>query len=399
MGRDVDDGAATRVWLSAAEEPLRPPSNRLKWVALGILAVMCGVVGIIVAVAPESAQQPGALSTTSAGRAESVSPGAVWTPAKGESRTVEISAVGLPSFSEADLGAVFDSKLRRVPRSPNLFARREISKLRRNEFSHSVRRVQSRLELGIVVATILGGSYRRDRFYAVYRAMEVGSISRIEDRAPMLEPPPEATFYLTEIHIGSSYDVVIEGLSRDMGAKLDRELTAGKLALSAGLSSSDYRVVTRGLGLRPRHGSAIFAKTPEQVEAAYTTEGAAVPVRLVFRQIPGRKFPADGFKWPTPYLEQEFTLREAKSRSFEIPVGTYSLHVRTRPNGVHVFWRDGKCKGGTFVELTSVCKVTSPTTLTIKNPSVWELGSSEAVILSVYKGRDTSAIESSSPGR
>ena len=100
---------------------------------------------------------------------------------------------------------------------------------------------------------------------------------------------------------------------------------------------------------------------------------------------------------PISYLLPNRTLLALLS--FEIPAGTYSVRVATHPNGVDVRWAYGECKGGTFMELTTSCKLTGPSTLTITNPSVWELGSAEVVTLSVFKGRDPSAIETSSPGR
>ena len=406
MRGDDDDGAATRVWLGPNDEPIELPPNRLKWIALGVLVGIAGVVTLAIVVFSSRSQQgtvPGqpAATTTDHSRPpterEVVLP--PWVPPSGPSRSLELSAVGFPSFNEDDLGTLFDAKLRQLERRPNLYARHSVVRVPRNEFTHMFARVTSQLELGIVITAILGGSYRRDRFYAMYRALEIKTVVKVDDRAPMIEPPPAAAYYLAELQVGSSYDVVIEGASRDMGARLDRELTRGALELSVGSSSSSYRAQRKGLGLRPRSGDAIFANTSEDVAAAYTTEGAAVPVRLVFRQIPGRKLPPDTIKWPTPFIDETFTLDDGKQRRFHVPAGLYSVSVVTRPNGVVVDWGGADCKSGNYSQLSTVCKLTTHTTLTIENWMGLFKGPDETITLSIQKGRDPSAIESSSPGR
>lgn len=405
MGADDDDGAATRVWLGPEEELIVPPPNRIKWVALGVLLLFIVAFVIVFAVlnrrdgkTPEARGSEAApAASTQAATALSNATDSGWKAPAGVSKTIEISAVGFQSFDRDDLGTLFDVKLRPLQRSPNLFAKRNLSELPRNEFTHSFTRVTSQLELGIVVAALLGGSYRRDRYYAMYRALDVRSVIKIDESAPLLEPPADAVFYLAELHVGSSYDVVIEGSARSMGAELDQELTGG-VDLKAGLASANYHTVQRALGLRPRHGQAIFARSADEVADAYTTDGAAVPVRLVFRQIPGRKLPPDAVVWPTPFLDESFSLGESKSRTFDLPAGTYSVHVTTRPKGVVVDWGGARCKSGDFLELNTTCVLKAPTTLTITNWSTWNMGPPEEITLTLQKGKDLSAVESSREG-
>jgi hypothetical protein len=398
MGVDDDDGGATRVWLGADDEPISVPTSRLKWKALGLLLLGAAVIATGIAVASRGDAHHAEPLQASSSVAVTADETSGWRPPLGTSETIEISAVGFPSFSREDLGTLFDGKLRQLPGSPNIFRKTSVLEFPRNEFEHAFTRVTSQLELGIVVASLLGGSYRRDRYYALYRALDVTSVLRADDRAPMVEPPALAIYYLAELHHGSSYDVVIEGSSRDMGARLDRELTKGQVDLKAGLSSANYHVVQKALGLRPRNGAAIFARTPDEVASAYTTAEAAVPVRLVFRQISGRKLPVDSVAWPTPFMDDTFSLQDGKSKTFEVPAGTYTLNLTTHPNGVVVDWGGAKCRTGDFLEVTTACKLPSPTKLTITNWTEFGMGDPEEVTLSLLRGHDASAIETSREG-
>ncbi|MBX3157660.1 MAG: hypothetical protein KF773_16935 [Deltaproteobacteria bacterium] len=404
-GREEDEGE-TRLWLGAHDDDdVKPPPNRVKWIALGLVIATGLVVTAIVVVASRK-KDSGTKATDVAGAATNVRTGAdkakanAWVSPKGTTRSIQISAVGFASMSEADLGTLFDAKLEALHGAPNLYAETEQVKVERNEFQHAFNRVTSKLELGLVVSSLLGGSYRNDRLYATYRALQIGSITKVDERATMVEPPAGAVYYLAEVHVGSSYDVLIEGTSRDMGARLDRKVTQGKLDFSATSTKSSYRIVQRGLGLRPKSGEAIFATTADAVAHAYTTDGAAVPVRLVFRQIPGRSAPPDAVPWPQTVLEQTFSLGEGKSKSFHLDPGAYTVHVTTRPKGVVVRWNpkvDG-CRTGDFLDLTTFCTLRARTALTIENFTEFYTGPDENITLTVLRGRDPSAVESATQG-
>lgn len=415
-----DEAAATRGWSSVAgPAPLTlddsvedlPPAatnrRRLVLAAWGLGAI--ALVGITVAATrspkpeaePETAAENTPKPAAHTARAPIITPEAfeAWLAPPGPRRDVVVPGYAFSQLSEADLGAVFDAKLRLIHGVPHLFEAHEARRSARNQMSHSFARIKSRVELAVGFAEVAKGSYRNDRFYAAYRALDIREIIAVDEQRRMRKPPETATYYLAEIHSGSSYDALIEGSFRSMGAKLEASLLEGG-SIEAGVSGEDYRVSFRGLGLRPKNGTAIFAKEAGDIENAYTTDGAAAPVRLVFRQIPGRKIAADNIPWPQVVHEEQITLDEAILKNeflkkYDLKAGTYTISIQTRPNGIRVRWSAGGCQTGDFLQLTTICTLSTPATLSIANPKIVGAGDSEVVDVFIARGRDPSAIETS----
>lgn len=146
-----------------------------------------------------------------------------------------------------------------------------------------------------------GGGVASDRRFASYRAFQIEYVSVLNDRTEMVTPPPGAAFYPWKVYYGHAYEAVFSGTSRSfhVGVAAEFRTIGGDIQSFAGARQLDARVF--GLGLTPTNGQAIFARTPADVRASYSTAGPPVPIFVEYRLIPGLPAPARaGIVWATP---------------------------------------------------------------------------------------------------
>ena len=203
-------------------------------------------------------------------------------------------------ISADDLGRTFDSSFQPLAGSGALFKRKDPEKY--PEFRHSVSLVQDRITLAATVRTWgLTSDACRDRRLASYRAEQITEIHAVDDMVPPQKAPASATYYLAKVFYGRSFEVRLSGDEKQFHSGLAGTFLSGKLegGLKTFAEKNRLEFSTVGRGLRPKSGTALFAKQPSEIEENYTVEGsAAVPVEVEYRLIPGRALPAlDPIAW------------------------------------------------------------------------------------------------------
>ena len=125
--------------------------------------------------------------------------------------------------------------------------------------------------------------------------------SRSRRHGPPQKAPASATYYLAKVFYGRSFEVRLSGDEKQFHSGLAGTFLSGKLegGLKTFAEKNRLEFSSVGRGLRPKTGTALFAKQPSEIEENYTVEGsAAVPVEVEYRLIPGRALPAlDPIVW------------------------------------------------------------------------------------------------------
>jgi len=203
-------------------------------------------------------------------------------------------------ISADDLGRTFDSSFQPLAGSGALFKRKDPEKY--PEFRHSVSLVQDRITLDATVRTWgLTSDARRNRRLASYRAEQITEIYAVDDMVAPQKAPVSATYYLAKVFYGRSFEVRLSGDEKQFHSGLAGTFLAGKLdgGLKTFAEKNRLEFTAVGRGLRPKTGTALYAKQPSEIEENYTVEGIApVPVEVEYRLIPGRALPAlDPIVW------------------------------------------------------------------------------------------------------
>jgi hypothetical protein len=316
-----------------------------------------------------------------------------WNAPQAARKDVVALAHGFAGLDENDLGTMYTADLTPLNGAPNLFESKPARRVPRDEMQHLVVKLRQSLQMNAGFNYLFlkaGGSYERERDYQLVRAMQVHEVVRVDETARMHEPPRDAVFYLAEVHLGASFDLLIDGEFSSMGAKLEAAFAAVGGTLESVHKSSAYRMHAFGLGLRDTTGEGIFAMTPEQITTSYRT-GTPVPVELVFRTIPGRTFTSHPIKVPEPVVDApSLAIGEDAFHSYNLPAGKYRVKMSSRPNGVQIEWEDGaSCSENlgsrplTAIDMT--CTVDSAQHLKLTNPTTFGLGPQESV--SIYVER------------
>jgi hypothetical protein len=128
--------------------------------------------------------------------------------------------------------------------------------------------------------------YGQAQRYAYYRAVQITGVIQLNDATPMVQAPPQAVYYPSQIFYGHSYWVLVHGDSStfDAGFGTVFPFFSGSVAVA----QTQYHVQTSsgGRGLIPTTPSALFA-LPETVASAYNPAASPpVPVVVEYRQIP-----------------------------------------------------------------------------------------------------------------
>lgn len=301
-----------------------------------------------------------------------------WVPPRVPRQDLEALAHGFAGIDEHDLGRPFTSDLKPVDGAPNLFEAKPPRRVARGEMQHLVVKLRSssQLDAGFNYLFAKAGLTRSaEHDYQVARAMQIREVVRLDDTARMIAPPPEATFYLAEVHLGSSFDLLVEGDHAAMGAKLEVALAAGG-RLADLRESSSYRLSAFGLGLDDVSGDGIFALSADQIAQRYRT-GTVVPVQLVFRVIPGRRYHAEELPVPQPVVDQpRFHLPEGAYQTWTVPPGHYRLLATSEPNGINLAWLAGDVTCNQSLHSTTeyrsiemACDLGSSAELQVTNPT------------------------------
>jgi hypothetical protein len=192
-----------------------------------------------------------------------------------------------------DLGRVYDSAFQPLAGSGALFKRKPPEKYA--EFRHSASLVQDRVTLAATVRTWgLNADAYGTRRLASYRAEQITETYAVDDMSPPQKAPASASYYLAKIFFGRSFEVRLAGDEKQFNSNLAGSFLSGKLegGLKSFAEKNRLEFTAVGRGLRPKTGTALYAKQPSEIEENYTVEGSvAVPVEVEYRLIPGRPLP------------------------------------------------------------------------------------------------------------
>ena len=196
-------------------------------------------------------------------------------------------------LTAADLGRVFDASFQPLAGRKALFKTKEPE--RYPGFRHTVSLVEDGITLAATVKSWgLNADAARTRRFASYRAEQIADIHAVDDMTAPEVAPPSAMYYLAKVFYGRSFEVRLSGEEKHFNTGLAGVFLSGKL--DGGMKSFaeknrlDFTAV--GRGLRPKSGTAIYAKQPAEIEDNYTVDGSvAVPIEVEYRLIPGRSLP------------------------------------------------------------------------------------------------------------
>lgn len=148
---------------------------------------------------------------------------------------------------------------------------------------------------------VSGGDATTKRF-ATYSASQIADVHEIDEATKFRTAPPGATWYLARIFYGHQYSVVFSGEQKKMNAGVKASFFG---IVGGGVKKfgedNDIQFNAIGRGMMPANGDAVFAKTPEDIQKAYKSDGPAVPIFVEYRSIPKACVPPDQqIKWLSP---------------------------------------------------------------------------------------------------
>lgn len=357
---------------SLLEAELLRPRRVRRNVALAVLVTVL-VAGVAAGGAYGWFGRGGASPSAADGPARgSAAPAVVrWEPAPGPRQDLIAVAQAFPSLDERSLGALFDARLRPLYGAPNLFVAPKLRRVPRHDMRHSFEQLtdETQLDLGFrEMLKGLGASWSATSSYQLYRALQVNEIITLDESQAMQRPPDEAMFYLAEVRTGASYDMFVRAMRAERGASA--ELYG--LSLEELTSSGHYQVTHRGAGLSPTTGSAVFARTPEEVARAYASSGTPVAVELVFRTLPTRSFARKQLPRPRVLIDAAVELGEGEARYYTLAPGAVALRINSVPKGVVLRWdQPVQCsepaEGPERTSFEAECSISRRTVLTVMN--------------------------------
>lgn len=170
-----------------------------------------------------------------------------------------------------------------------LFPRAEVTSNPVQSIEHRTHFVENSRSLAASASFFgIGGSAesRSTRRYAVYSALEIEEVAEIDDTGAMEPPPDSAKFYLWRIHYGHSFEAMVSAETRSFHTGVRARFGAASGEISTFAETERLEAIVSGRGLEPTSGSAIFARSEEDIERSYRTSGEAVPISVEYRSVP-----------------------------------------------------------------------------------------------------------------
>jgi hypothetical protein len=193
-----------------------------------------------------------------------------------------------------------------------------------------------------VSASLETASSRR---YASFSSEQLVEVHQIDDTADMEPPPAGAAFFLWRIYYGHNYEVMVQGESERFHAGVRASFLGASGSIETFAESNELEVSFFARGLTPVDGQAIFAKTEEEIEAAYAADGPPVPIYVEYRTIPSAcAADPEQYEWLEP---------------LEIHVAFDSIHV----------YNDGSLGADTW-SLVASCRI-GEADVFLEDPFVW----------------------------
>lgn len=400
VGSAPDDAQATTAWahgfaqsqtsdteptesLAGFEADLPATRRRRRaWFVAGAAVIAAAVTAIVsfgTSVHGDVAKRTSVSATTSNSGSEA---NEWWTSAPlGERRdSVEVLAYGFPGIDERDLGRVFDVDLKPIAGAVPLFEVRPPKRVRRNEISKRLLRTwdNSILDGGVQFLFVgLDSTATVNHDITIYHSHEVQDVVALDETGRLRQPPPEAIFYLAEVHEGSCVDFLIEGDYSETGNKLSVLFTNGAGSMQDVEAHGNYSLEVKGLGIKDVTREGVFTMKVDDIAKNFRAEAA--PIELVFRTIPGRTYQPK--KAPAPITIADVPSLKlhdgASSSAWIVKPGHYRLVGTSKPNGLALLWGSANVScipdlaaGSEHTSVDSVCTVTRTTSVRVSNPSI-----------------------------
>jgi len=142
---------------------------------------------------------------------------------------------------------------------------------------------------GLVSASADASSKQR---YAVYRAYHITRVLEIDDATEIRDPPPTARYYIHRIYFGHVYETVFHGAESEFHAGIAAQFKGVGGSIDGFAKEHHLETEVFAVGLKPKEGTALFAKTPAEVEKYYEVDYEhPSPIFVEYRSIPTREAP------------------------------------------------------------------------------------------------------------
>lgn len=225
-------------------------------------------------------------------------------------RQITIRATAPMGMSDADLGKPLDQHFERMAGEAGrtLFPNAQIGKAPIQQIEHELKTIDTTrgwdANVGVAYAGfgigVNGGKSNTNR-YAAYRASQVIESHNVDDTTFMRAAPPGSAWYISRIYYGRQYEVFLWGDQRKMNVGVKASIYFISAGVNKFAEENELTVQAVGRGLQPSDGKAIFAKSPEEVEKAYSVDGEPVPIMVEYRTIPRVCVPPDEqIEWLAP---------------------------------------------------------------------------------------------------
>lgn len=197
-------------------------------------------------------------------------------------------------FSAVHLGAPYDANFELLPGKAgrSLFPEAPVHRSAQNRLSTEIVQASDAEHLAAhASAWHLAGAHvslDHGKSYVSRRLVQVADVVELDETDGARGAPDGAVYYPSKVYLGWSYEVVCEVSRSALDAGFEANLLVARGDIEAFSKQRDAKCQSLGFGVAFDNGKAVFAKKLEEVDARFHAT-AAVPVRVEWRRIPGRK--------------------------------------------------------------------------------------------------------------
>lgn len=226
-----------------------------------------------------------------------------------------ITAAAPSSITDDMLGRPVDENFTFVngPDGVRLFPEAGVIVSAPNEFRHSIEEARSTRQLaanaqGWGIGAIEISADSEDR-YAYYSAYQVSEVHSIDVASAMRDTPSRARWFVRSIQYGRQYSLVLRGSRSSFGVGAQTNLQTWGGSIEAYADTYGLMSTQVGRGLQPRSGTAIFARSPGEVEDSYEAIGEVAPLFVEYQSVPTGCVPDEEIIPWSPPVEVHVTVR------------------------------------------------------------------------------------------
>jgi hypothetical protein len=197
-------------------------------------------------------------------------------------------------FSAVHLGAPYDANFELLPGKAgrSLFPEAPVHRSAQHRLNTEIVQASDAEHLAAhASAWHLAGAHAaldHSKTYVSRRLVQVADVVELDETGGARGAPDGAVYYPSKVYLGWSYEVVCEVNKSALDAGFEANLLVAQGDIGAFSKQSNAQCQSLGFGVAFDNGKAVFAKKLEDVDARFHAT-AAVPVRVEWRRIPGRK--------------------------------------------------------------------------------------------------------------